>query len=149
LNSAFPGSRRRYCSDRCIKTKLSQFYAPKGNALMNTKCRCGLMLLFALALSTALVAQQAAGAMRAAITSGPTIQDATDSSMVVVWKTQSPSPSYIYYGPDLARINQRAGSAATARSHQVHLSGLQANSPYYFQVSTPEGKSDIYSAFTV
>jgi len=116
---------------------------------MNTKCRCGLMLLFALALSTALVAQQAAGAMRAAITSGPTIQDATDSSMVVVWKTQSPSPSYIYYGPDLARINQRAGSAATESSHQVHLSGLQANSPYYFQVSTPEGKSDIYSAFTV
>jgi hypothetical protein len=72
----------------------------------------------------------------AAITKGPSIQYAGDTSAVITWSTGSPSPSKIYYGTNQASLAQTAEEPGANTYHRVHLSGLQPSTTYYFQLDT-------------
>ncbi|HEU5334853.1 MAG TPA: fibronectin type III domain-containing protein [Terriglobales bacterium] len=72
----------------------------------------------------------------AAITKGPSIQYADDTSAVITWSTSTPSPSKVYYGSSPTGLTQTAESPGANTYHRVHLSGLTAATTYYFQVDT-------------
>jgi hypothetical protein len=72
----------------------------------------------------------------AAITKGPSIQYADDTSAVITWSTSTPSPSKVYYGSSPNQLTQSAESPGANTYHRVHLSGLTAATTYYFQVDT-------------
>jgi hypothetical protein len=75
----------------------------------------------------------------AAITKGPSIQYAGDTSAVITWSTASPSPSKVYYGTNQASLAQTAEEPGANTYHRVHLSGLQPGTAYYFQIDTGQG----------
>ncbi|HLK33841.1 MAG TPA: fibronectin type III domain-containing protein [Terriglobales bacterium] len=75
----------------------------------------------------------------AAITKGPSIQYADDTSAVITWSTSTPSPSKVYYGTAQGSLSQTAEEPGANTYHRVHLSGLQGGSTYYFQVDTGQG----------
>src|SRR5690349_4481015 len=77
--------------------------------------------------------------MAAAITKGPSIQYAGDTSAVITWSTGSPSPSKVYYGTNQASLAQAAEEPGANTYHRVHLSGLQPGTTYYFQIDTGQG----------
>lgn len=72
----------------------------------------------------------------AAITKGPSIQYADDTSAVITWSTSAPSPSKVYYGTRQGALSQTAEEPGANTYHRVHLSGLQAGTSYFFQVDT-------------
>lgn len=72
----------------------------------------------------------------AAITKGPGIQYADDTSAVITWSTSTASPSKVYYGTSQGALSQTAEEPGSNTYHRVHLSGLQAGSTYFFQVDT-------------
>ena len=72
----------------------------------------------------------------AAITKGPSIQYADDTSAVITWSTSTPSPSKVYYGSSPNQLTQTAESPGANTYHRVHLSDLKAATTYYFQVDT-------------
>ena len=72
----------------------------------------------------------------AAITKGPSIQYADDTSAVITWSTSTPSPSKVYYGSSANALTQTAESPGANTYHRVHLSDLEAATSYYFQVDT-------------
>ncbi|HLX73889.1 MAG TPA: fibronectin type III domain-containing protein [Terriglobales bacterium] len=72
----------------------------------------------------------------AAITNGPSIQYADDTSAVITWSTSTPSPSRVYYGTSQTALSQTAEEPGANTYHRVHLSGLQGGSTYFFQVDT-------------
>jgi Purple acid Phosphatase, N-terminal domain len=78
-------------------------------------------------------------AVAAAITKGPSIQYAGDTSAVITWSTGSPSPSKVYYGTNQASLAQAAEEPGANTYHRVHLSGLQPGTTYYFQIDTGQG----------
>ena len=75
----------------------------------------------------------------AAITKGPSIQYADDTSAVLTWSTGSPSPSKVYYGASQNSLAQTAEEPGANTYHRVHLSGLQPGTTYYFQLDTGQG----------
>ncbi|HSB75614.1 MAG TPA: fibronectin type III domain-containing protein, partial [Terriglobales bacterium] len=75
----------------------------------------------------------------AAITRGPSIQYAGDTSAVITWSTSTPSPSKVYYGSSQNSLSQSAEEPGANTYHRVHLSGLQPGATYYFQVDTGQG----------
>jgi hypothetical protein len=75
----------------------------------------------------------------AAITKGPSVQYAGDTSAVITWSTGSPTPSKVYYGTNQASLTQTAEEPGANTYHRVHLSGLQPSTTYYFQLDTGQG----------
>lgn len=83
----------------------------------------------------------------AAISKGPSIQYADDTSAVVTWSTSTPSPSKVYYGRNQGSLTQTAEEPGANTYHRVHLSGLQANTAYFFQVDTGQGTRNQLARF--
>ncbi len=82
-----------------------------------------------------------------AITRGPGIQYADDSSAVITWSTSSPSPSKVYYGSSQGALSQTAEEPGANTYHRVHLAGLQPNTAYFFQVDTGQGTRNPVARF--
>jgi len=70
------------------------------------------------------------------LTRGPYLQTGTPSSIVVRWRTNAPSNSQVTYGPSPANLVLSATDAAATTEHVVTLSGLSANTRYYYAVGS-------------
>jgi hypothetical protein len=68
------------------------------------------------------------------ITSGPTIQYADDVSAVITWSTSEASDGIVHYGTNRNALSQTVQTTRTGTFHRLHLSDLQPNTSYYFQV---------------
>lgn len=62
----------------------------------------------------------------------PYLQMVTQSSIVVMWETNHQSKGRVRYGHDEATPSAASGKSATI--HEVKLSGLEPETPYYYRV---------------
>ena len=70
------------------------------------------------------------------LTRGPYLQTGTPSSIVVRWRTNAPSNSHVTYGSSPSSLVQSATDSALTTEHVVTLSGLSANTRYYYSVGS-------------
>src|SRR5437868_867714 len=78
-------------------------------------------------------------AVGATVTKPPVIQYADESSAVITWATNQAIATKLYYGTSPTALSQTAIAPGSNASHRVHLSNLQPNTTYYFQLDTGEG----------
>ena len=72
----------------------------------------------------------------AAQTRAPYLQLGTPDSMVVAWRTASASPSSVCYGASPDALTSRAEVAGTRTDHAVTVTGLSADTRYYYAVGS-------------
>jgi len=90
----------------------------------------------ALGLASALLC--AGAALAQTVTRGPYLQRSTPTSVVVRWRTSTPTDSVVRYGPTLA-LGLTAQVADSTGEHVVELSGLEPDTSYYYAVGTSAG----------
>lgn len=67
---------------------------------------------------------------------GPYLQFPTSSSMKILWRTDVPTPSRVYYGTSLATVmDNQIDSSAAVTDHTVNITGLDPFTEYYYAVS--------------
>ena len=94
------------------------------------KRRCfGLIWCFAL-----LLAIPTAGAQT--LLRGPYLQSGTPSGVIVKWRTNISTDSVVRYGLDPASLTQSESIPGPASEHTVTLTGLSADTKYYYSVGT-------------
>src|SRR5437764_10835639 len=78
-----------------------------------------------------------AGVLRAAtITRGPYLQQGTTSSLVLRWRTDVASDSFVRYGVALGALSGLTSDSAGSTEHIVPITGLQADTKYYYEIGT-------------
>ena len=126
-----PGGILQQCTNQGF---FSDVYWPTGNASNPNDCGAGLVVPPALT----------PGSVRA-----PYIMNVTASSVVIRWRTATPSVTSVNCGTAMtglsacATADMRAGSAATL-DHYALLSGLPAATMYYYSVSGTTGTANAY-----
>lgn len=65
----------------------------------------------------------------------PYLQKVTETSAVIVWRTDVASDGLVRYGAAPDQLTQMARSAASGTHHEVTLPGLQPGRRYYYAVS--------------
>ncbi len=84
------------------------------------------LLAFALSAST----------LAATITRGPYLQQGTTNSVVLRWRTDSPSDSFVRSGPSPGNWSGLASNSVLTTEHLVALTDLQADTKYSYQIGT-------------
>jgi hypothetical protein len=79
---------------------------------------------------------QASFALAAAVTRGPYLQIGTPSSMIVKWRTDVATDSRVRYGLDPLALNSFKDVAASTTEHEVPITGLLANTKYFYSIGT-------------
>ena len=74
------------------------------------------------------------GTDAALVTRGPYLQQATPSSIIIRWRTDVTSESWVRYGTDPGNLTLQANNPAVTSEHIVSLSGLQPNTLYYYEL---------------
>ncbi len=73
--------------------------------------------------------------MAQGVVRGPYLQFPTSSSIKVMWRTDSATPSRVYYGNSLATVMDNQVDLATAvTDHTVEITGLQPYAEYFYAV---------------
>ncbi|RTE53952.1 T9SS C-terminal target domain-containing protein [Arenibacter aquaticus] len=70
---------------------------------------------------------------------GPYLQSGTPTSVVVKWRTNSPTESVVHYGTELKSLSKKVSYDALTTEHVVTLSGLNPNTKYYFNIGNKSG----------
>lgn len=70
------------------------------------------------------------------ITRGPYLQKATQSSMVVRWRTDQPTESKVKYGVAPQFLNDVVMNPVLTTEHEVEITGLNAGSGYFYSVGS-------------
>lgn len=70
------------------------------------------------------------------ITRGPYLQKANDTSMVVRWRTNLPSPSVIDFGISTTSLINTVENLVDTIDHELFISALLENTKYYYQIRT-------------
>lgn len=73
----------------------------------------------------------------------PYVQNVTRTSIAILWDTPKRSPSIVHYGTS-PKLGKTADSPPGTR-HDVHLSALTPNTPYYYRVPNKGLPGDIHS----
>lgn len=74
-----------------------------------------------------------------ALSRGPYLQMATQSSMTVRWRTPMPSAGWVRFGTSHQQLDRQAGYDAAVTEHTVELTGLQPDTTYFYQVLGDQG----------
>lgn len=80
---------------------------------------------------------------------GPYLQKGTPTSMVIRWRTATPTESVVNYGTSLGSLNQNSSNLTPKTEHEIELTGLASNTKYFYRISNattvlvPEA-SDVY-----
>jgi len=90
--------------------------------------------LSAAAVMACLVMSGAANAQT--VVRGPYLQTATPTSIIVRWRTDVASDSYVRYGTAPGALNQTASDVASVTDHEITLTGLAPDTRYYYSVGT-------------
>jgi hypothetical protein len=73
-------------------------------------------------------------------TRGPYLQQGTPKSIVVRWRTQRPSDSRVRYGTNGSDLNLVADDATVTIEHIVKLTGLSADTRYYYTIGASDAE---------
>ncbi len=77
---------------------------------------------------------------------GPYLQVATPHSIIVRWRTNELDVSFVRYGTELGKLDKIAGDNYRATEHIVTLTGLEAQTKYYYLLEgfkdTLQGNAD-------
>ncbi|MGE3171293.1 MAG: metallophosphoesterase [Planctomycetota bacterium] len=83
--------------------------------------------------------QLLAGRATAPVTRGPYLQNGTPDGAVLRWRTALPSATQVWIGASPASLQLAFTAAALATEHTAALSGLQAETRYYYAVGDATG----------
>ena len=67
---------------------------------------------------------------------GPYLQVATPTSIVIRWRTDKPSDSVVKIGGSPQSLGQTFTENTTATEHEVKITGLQAETRYYYSIGS-------------
>lgn len=67
---------------------------------------------------------------------GPYLQSPTDNSIVVMWRTDQPTDTYVFYGDSPSNLNQTASISNSVVDHSIVINGLDPYTQYYYAVGT-------------
>lgn len=73
------------------------------------------------------------------IVRGPYLQRGSPNSMIIRWRTDIPGDSAVYYGTDPSDLKLSSIDSAFVLDHRVEISGLSANTKYYYRVGNNLG----------
>ncbi len=76
------------------------------------------------------------GQSSATVTRGPYLQMGTNNAMTVRWRTNVATDSRVQFGTSAGNLNQFASDAALTTEHEVRLTGLAANTRYYYSIGS-------------
>lgn len=77
--------------------------------------------------------------VQTAVTRGPYLQVATDTSIVVRWRTDVATDSRVRFGDTPGSATFTVVDPAVTTEHEVHIGGLAAESRYYYAVGSTAG----------
>jgi hypothetical protein len=86
-------------------------------------------------LSVAAVAPCAFAAAQS-VTRGPYLQSGSDSAVVVRWRTDAATDSRVRYGTQFGNLGSIADDPAVTGEHVVQVSGLSADTKYYYSIGS-------------
>ena len=100
---------------------------------MNCHLRPAPLLFLLLALA------HSAGSLQAATTiiRGPYLQQTTTNGVVVRWRTSAATASAVRYGTVPGNLTTVTNHAAVVTDHILSLTGLPADSQFYYEVGSP------------
>ncbi len=86
---------------------------------------------------------------RSIISSGPYLQQATQTGITILWETSEKATSVVEYGEQTPPTNRTAG-AKTCEMHEVRIENLRPQANYFYRVvsknaSGQESASEVYS----
>ncbi|PAJ76268.1 hypothetical protein CJF42_00835 [Pseudoalteromonas sp. NBT06-2] len=67
---------------------------------------------------------------------GPYLQMGSDSRMTIKWRTDGSTDSLVLYGTDPNTLDQSVSSSQVTTEHEVVLSGLSADTRYYYSIGS-------------
>src|SRR6187397_2406961 len=70
------------------------------------------------------------------LTRGPYLQVATDTSMVIRWRTDLLCRSRVRYGSSPAHLDKIIEDISLKTEHEIKLTGLVASTKYFYSVGT-------------
>lgn len=79
------------------------------------------------------------------ITRGPYLQSPTETTITIMWRTNVPSNSTVWFGQNQQQLVQTATGNSNTTEHTVLISGLTPNTKYYYAV----GSQSIYGGSTL
>jgi hypothetical protein len=71
------------------------------------------------------------------VTRGPYLQMGTPTSVIVRWRSLTPTASTVRYGAAPGNLNLSTSLAALTTEHEIALTGLQPATRYYYSVGSP------------
>jgi len=82
------------------------------------------------------------------ITSGPVVENVTDTTATIAWSTNVNAGTTLRYGTDANHLDKNAGMPWGGFTHRVYLRGLQPGTKYYFQGESAKAQGTGTSAQT-
>jgi len=74
------------------------------------------------------------------VTRGPYLQTPTDSSIIVMWRTNVNTNTKVWYGNSPTALSDSITISSTTTEHSIIISGLNPYTKYYYAVGTTSGK---------
>ena len=71
------------------------------------------------------------------VTRGPYLQLATSTSILIRWRTDLETESRVWFGDAPGNLTQIIDEATLTKQHEVELTGLTANTRYFYAVGKP------------
>ena len=87
-------------------------------------------------------------AVTVSVTRGPYLQKGTSTSIVVRWRTNAATNSRVQFGPAPSALSQSANDATATTEHELTLTGLTADTQYFYSVGTSTTALATGSEFT-
>lgn len=94
-----------------------------------------------LAIDIELFTGTAGGGNPAGLIRGPYLQTGTPISIVVRWRTDSPTDSRVRYGTDPTALTQVVDKSDLTKEHEVLLTGLSPQTRYYYSIGSTNGST--------
>ena len=68
------------------------------------------------------------------LTRGPYLQNGNTSATTIRWRTSTATDSVVHYGTTSGNLNLTASNATSTTEHEIRVTGLSANTTYYYSV---------------
>lgn len=79
---------------------------------------------------------------------GPYLQNPTEDSMVVKWRTDASVVGQVEYGTSANNLSDMTPALAATTNHEVTLTGLQPDTTYYYRVLNDDSATSSIHSFT-
>ena len=81
----------------------------------------------------------APGVFAAVVARGPYLQEMSASSVIIRWRTDTPTDAVVRYGITAGKLDMTASDVSVGTEHQVSVTGLDAHTDYYYSVGDAGG----------